>query len=79
MKLRPLQDRVLVRRVEQEARSSGGVIIPDTAQEKPKSLPSALVRAAMMARCTRSTSRPATACCSANGPVPRSSSMARTS
>jgi chaperonin GroES len=35
MKLRPLQDRVLVRRVEQEARSSGGVIIPDTAQEKP--------------------------------------------
>jgi chaperonin GroES len=35
MKLRPLQDRVLVRRVEQEAKSSGGIIIPDTAQEKP--------------------------------------------
>ena len=35
MKLRPLQDRVLLRRVEQEAKSSGGVIIPDTAQEKP--------------------------------------------
>jgi chaperonin GroES len=35
MKLRPLQDRVLVRRVEQEAKSAGGIIIPDTAQEKP--------------------------------------------
>jgi chaperonin GroES len=35
MKLRPLQDRVLVRRVGQEAQTSGGIIIPDTAQEKP--------------------------------------------
>jgi chaperonin GroES len=35
MKLRPLQDRVLVRRVAHEAKSSGGVLIPDTAQEKP--------------------------------------------
>src|SRR5690348_1860539 len=35
MKLRPLQDRVLVRRVAHEAKSPGGVIIPDTAQEKP--------------------------------------------
>jgi chaperonin GroES len=35
MKLRPLQDRVAVRRVEQEAKTSGGIIIPDTAQEKP--------------------------------------------
>ena len=35
MKLRPLQDRVLVRRVAHEAKSSGGVIIPDSAQEKP--------------------------------------------
>jgi chaperonin GroES len=35
MKLRPLQDRVLVRRVAHEAKSSGGIIIPDTAQEKP--------------------------------------------
>lgn len=35
MKLRPLQDRVLIRRVEQEAKSAGGIIIPDTAQEKP--------------------------------------------
>ncbi len=35
MKFRPLHDRVMVRRVEQEEKSSGGIIIPDTAQEKP--------------------------------------------
>jgi len=35
MKLKPLHDRVVVRRIEQEARSKGGIIIPDTAQEKP--------------------------------------------
>ena len=35
MALRPLQDRVLLRRIEAEATSSGGVIIPDTAREKP--------------------------------------------
>ena len=35
MKFRPLHDRVLIRRVEQEAKSTGGIIIPDTAQEKP--------------------------------------------
>ena len=35
MKFRPLHDRVLVRRVEQEEKTSGGVIIPDTAKEKP--------------------------------------------
>ncbi len=35
MKFRPLHDRVLVRRVDQEERTSGGIIIPDTAQEKP--------------------------------------------
>jgi len=35
MKFRPLHDRVLVQRVEQEEKSSGGIIIPDTAKEKP--------------------------------------------
>jgi chaperonin GroES len=35
MKLRPLQDRVLVRRVEPEGKTAGGIFIPDTAQEKP--------------------------------------------
>jgi chaperonin GroES len=35
MKFRPLHDRVVVRRVEQEAKTAGGIIIPDTAKEKP--------------------------------------------
>jgi chaperonin GroES len=35
MKLRPLQDRVLIRRVEPETKTSGGIFIPDMAQEKP--------------------------------------------
>jgi chaperonin GroES len=35
MEFRPLHDRVLLRRVEQEAKTTGGIIIPDTAQEKP--------------------------------------------
>ena len=35
MKFRPLHDRVLVRRLEAEEKSAGGIIIPDTAQEKP--------------------------------------------
>jgi len=36
MNFRPLHDRVLVRRVEAEAKTAGGIIIPDTAQEKPQ-------------------------------------------
>ena len=35
MKFRPLQDRVLIRRLEQEEKTTGGIIIPDTAKEKP--------------------------------------------
>jgi len=35
MKFRPLHDRVVVRRVQEEERTSGGIIIPDTAKEKP--------------------------------------------
>ncbi|MBI1985953.1 MAG: co-chaperone GroES [Rhodospirillales bacterium] len=34
-KFKPLHDHVLVRRIEQEAKTAGGIIIPDTAQEKP--------------------------------------------
>jgi len=36
MKIRPLNDRVLVLRIEEEAKTSGGIIIPDTAKEKPQ-------------------------------------------
>ena len=35
MKIRPLQDRVLVKRVKEEEKTKGGIIIPDTAKEKP--------------------------------------------
>jgi chaperonin GroES len=35
MKLRPLQDRILVKRVEEEEKTKGGIIIPDTAKEQP--------------------------------------------
>lgn len=35
MKFRPLHDRVLLRRVEAEGKTAGGIIIPDTAQDKP--------------------------------------------
>src|ERR671919_2183942 len=36
MKFRPLHDRVVVRRVESESKTAGGIIIPDTAKEKPQ-------------------------------------------
>ncbi len=36
MKLRPLQDRVIVKRVEEEEMTKGGIIIPDSAKEKPQ-------------------------------------------
>ena len=36
MKLRPLQDRILVKRIEEEAKTAGGIFIPDTAKEKPQ-------------------------------------------
>ena len=36
MKFRPLHDRVVVRRIESDARTAGGIIIPDTAKEKPQ-------------------------------------------
>ncbi len=36
MKIRPLQDRVIVKRIQEEEKSKGGIIIPDTAKEKPQ-------------------------------------------
>ena len=36
MKFRPLQDRILIKRIENEEKTSGGIIIPDTAKEKPQ-------------------------------------------
>ncbi|HQO78727.1 MAG TPA: co-chaperone GroES, partial [Thermodesulfobacteriota bacterium] len=36
MKIRPLQDRVIIKRVEEEEKTKGGIIIPDSAKEKPQ-------------------------------------------
>jgi chaperonin GroES len=36
MKIRPLHDRVIVKRIEEEKKSAGGIVIPDTAAEKPE-------------------------------------------
>ncbi len=36
MKIRPLQDRIIVQRIEEEEKTAGGIIIPDTAKEKPQ-------------------------------------------
>ncbi|MEI8355917.1 MAG: co-chaperone GroES [Deltaproteobacteria bacterium] len=36
MKLRPLQDRIIVERLEEESKTAGGILIPDTAKEKPQ-------------------------------------------
>ncbi|HZW35617.1 MAG: co-chaperone GroES [Deltaproteobacteria bacterium] len=36
MKVKPLQDRILIKRVEEETKTKGGIIIPDTAKEKPQ-------------------------------------------
>ena len=36
LKIRPLQDRILLKRVKEEEKSKGGIIIPDTAKEKPQ-------------------------------------------
>jgi chaperonin GroES len=36
MKVRPLHDRLLIQRIEEEERTRGGIVIPDTAKEKPQ-------------------------------------------
>jgi len=36
MKIRPLQDRIIVKRVDEESKTKGGIIIPDSAKEKPQ-------------------------------------------
>ena len=74
MRLRPLQDRVLIRRVEPEAMTSGGIFIPDTAQEKPTEVKSSLLDPACAMKpenCTPLMSRSETASCSGSGLVPK--------
>ena len=81
MKFRPLHDRVVVRRIEAEEKTKGGIIIPDTAKEKPQEGEVVAVgpgapRREGQAR-IRSTSRRATTSCSANGRAPKSRSTAK--
>jgi co-chaperonin GroES (HSP10) len=81
MSFRPLHDRILVRRVDSEEKTKGGIIIPDTAKEKPQE--GEIVAVGTGARdesgkIVRSTSRLATASCSASGPAPKSRSTAKT-
>ena len=80
MKFRPLHDRLLIRRVEQEAKSTGGIIIPDTAQEKP--MEGEVIAVGPGARGEDGKVHPldvktATGCCSGNGRAPRFASTAR--
>ena len=70
MKFRPLHDRVLVRRVEAEEKTAGGIIIPDTAKEKPQEGEVIAVGSGTLN--DKGELRPlATASCSASGRAPR--------
>jgi chaperonin GroES len=74
MKLRPLQDRILVQRVEEETTTKGGIIIPDTAKEKPaegKVIAVGNGKAGDDGKRVRTGKKGATGFCSANTPAPR--------
>ena len=81
MNLRPLHDQIIVHRLTEGEQRIGGIIIPDSAKEKPQQ---GTVTAAgngkirRMASGFRSTSKPATGSCSASIPARRSGSTART-
>ncbi len=82
MKFRPLHDRVVVRRIEGEDKTKGGIIIPDTAKEKPQE--DEVIAVGPGARDESGKLVPldvkaGTGCCLENGPAPRSRSMGRTS
>ena len=75
MKFRPLHDRVVVRRLDAEEKTAGGIIIPDTAKEKPMEGeviavgPGRAQRAGPDRRAGREGRRPRS--CSASGPAPK--------
>jgi co-chaperonin GroES (HSP10) len=77
MKLRPLQDRVLIRLVVPEAKTSGGIFIPDTAQEKPVEGEVVAVGSGardesgrLLPKTSSSEPMPASVCCAASIPSP---------
>ena len=80
LKFRPLHDRVVVKRIEAEEKTKGGIIIPDTAKEKPQE--GEIVAVGPGGRDENGkliTMGAASASCSANGPAPRSRSTATNS
>ena len=82
MKFRPLHDRVVVKRIDAEEKSAGGIIIPDTAKEKPSQGEITAVGPGGRdenGKIIPIDLRSASACCSANGRALKSSSMARNS
>ena len=82
-KFRPLHDRVVVKRIDAEEKTKGGIIIPDTAKEKPSQGeviavgPGGRDESRQDHPARRQGRRPA--CCSASGRAPRSCSTARSS
>ena len=83
MKFRPLHDRVVVRRVEEDTKTKGGIIIPETAKEKP--MQGEIIAVGPGAPRRERQAHPARrqggrhACCSASGRAPKSRSMAKSS
>ena len=81
MSFRPLHDRVLVRRVEAEEKTAGGIIIPDSAKEKPAEGEIVAVGTGTRAEDGKITPLDVKAgdeCCSASGRAPKSRSTAKT-
>ena len=81
MNFRPLHDRVVVKRVDSETKSAGGIIIPDTAAEKP--MQGKIIAVGPGARneageIVKLDVRRAIPSCSASGPAPKSRSTATT-
>jgi co-chaperonin GroES (HSP10) len=74
MKFRPLHDRVVVTRIEAEEKTAGGIIIPDTAKEKPQQGEVVPVGGTRPANSSQSTLRSAIVCCSVSGRGPKSRS-----
>ena len=82
MRFKPLHDRVVVKRIEEEQKTKGGIIIPDTAKEKP--MQGEVLAVGPGARNENGelipmALRSATVSCSASGPAPRSSSTVTSS
>ena len=80
MKFRPLHDRLVVKRIDAEEKTAGGIIIPDTAKEKPSQGEVIAVGPGgrdESGKLIRSISRLATVYYSANGRAPKSRSTAR--